>query len=196
MVALRRSLSPAAAVPALAAPVFILASFSGWGEEFLSSNTELLANLFILAGVWFLVSMDFGRRPLRLVAGGACIGIACLYRYQSGAALVAYVATILLRHRQFDRKIARLLLVGAGFALPGVILVAYYAQLGALADLRLLLALQAHYARDAHDFCQPAVLGHMLLTVSGLWPVLPWRRGGQSRSCESVQRLREARSFS
>jgi hypothetical protein len=54
LVAIRKALSPATALPALAAPIFILASFSGWGQDFLSSNTEILANLFILAGVWFL----------------------------------------------------------------------------------------------------------------------------------------------
>ena len=53
MVALRKALSSAAVMPALAAPVFILASFSGWGEAFLSSNAELLANLFILVGVFW-----------------------------------------------------------------------------------------------------------------------------------------------
>ncbi len=172
MVALRRALSPTAALPALAAPLFILASFSGWGEDFLSSNTELLANLFILAGVWFLVARDMGRHPLHLVVGGACIGIACLYRYQSGAALLAYAATIVLRHRQFDRKLARLLLVGAGFVLPGAVFVSYYAHLGALDDLRLLLAQQSHYTHDADDLYLPSALGQVLLVVSGLWPLL------------------------
>jgi hypothetical protein len=172
MVALRSVLSPAAAVPALAAPVFILASFSGWGEEFLSSNTELLANLFILAGVWLLVSQDFGRRPLRLVVGGAFVGIACLYRYQSGAALLAYAATLLLRGSKSSRTIARLLLVGAASALPGAILVAYYARMGALADLQLMKALQMHYANDPDAFRWCSVLGRILITLSGLWPVL------------------------
>ena len=102
-------------MPTLAAPVFVLASLSGWGEDFLSSNTEILANLFILAGVWLLVAEDFSHQPLRLFLGGASLGTACLYRYQSGASLLAYATTILLRHRQFDRKITRLLFIGGGW---------------------------------------------------------------------------------
>jgi 4-amino-4-deoxy-L-arabinose transferase-like glycosyltransferase len=172
MVALRRALSPRAAVPALAAPLFILASFSGWGQDFVSSNTEILANLFIVAGVWFLVARDMSPRPLHLIAGGACIGVACLYRYQSGAALMAYGATILLRHRQFDRKVARVLLVGAGCVLPVAAFVAYYAHVDALDSLRLLLAYQRHYTHDADDFYSPEALGQVLKTVSGLWPLL------------------------
>ena len=172
MVALRRALSPRAAVPVMAAPLFVLASFSGWGQDFLSSNTEILANLFILAGVWFLAARDMGRRPLHLVAGGACIGIACLYRYQSGAALLAYLATMLLRHRQFDRKLARVLLVGAGCLLPVAVFVIYYARIGALDDLRLFLAYQRHYTQDADDFYWPEVLGQLGKTVAGLWPLL------------------------
>ncbi len=155
IVALRRALSPASKVPALAALLFILASFSGWGPDFLSSNTEILANLFILAGVWFLVSRDFDFRPHRLLTGGACIGIACLYRYQSGAALLAYAATILMQPRRFDRKTMRIMLVGVGTALPAVAFVAYYVRIHALSDLRLLLAYQEHYIHDADDSYWP-----------------------------------------
>ena len=172
MVTLRRALAPAAAVPAIAAPLFVLASFAGWGQDFLSSNTEILANLFIVAGVWLLVARDMGRRPLHLVAGGACIGIASFYRYQSGAALLAYAATMLLRHRQFDRKLVRVLLVGAGCVLPVAAFVAYYARIGALDDLRLFLAYQRHYTRDADDLYWPEALGQIGKTVAGLWPLL------------------------
>jgi hypothetical protein len=172
MVKLRRALAPTAAVPALVAPVFILASYCGWGEDFLSSNTELLANLFIVAGVLLLVWRDFGWHPLHLVAGGCCVGIACLYRYQSAAALAAYLATLLLRRRQIDRKVLRLLLVGVGAALPCAVLVVYYAQLGALSDLRLMLALQAHYAGDPDGFHLPTVLGRIATAVAGLWLIL------------------------
>ena len=184
MVALRKALSPTALVPTLAAPVFVLASLSGWGEDFLSSNTEILANLFILAGVWLLVAEDFSHQPLRLFLGGASLGTACLYRYQSGASLLAYATTILLRHRQFDRKITRLLFIGGGVALPGVILVGYYAWLGALADLRLMLALQVHYARGVENFHWLRFLGRVLIAVSGLWPTI------LLASCQAVAILR------
>jgi hypothetical protein len=172
MVALRRALGPATTTSFFAAPVFVLASFSGWGEDFLSSNTEVLANLFILLGVWFLASMDFRYRPWHVLAGGICIGVACLYRYQSGAALAAYGLTMLARRRQFDRKLARALLAGTGMLLPSAITIAYYANAGALADLHLMLSLQLHYARDADSFHWPTLLGRAALAVIGLLPLL------------------------
>jgi hypothetical protein len=172
MAMLRKALSPGTATPLLAAPLFILASFSGWGEDFLSSNTELLSNLFIVTGVWLLARRDFAPWPPALVTGGACIGIAFLYRYHSAAALAAYAATILLCRRRFDRKLMRLLLVGAGFALPSLVFVAHHARLGTLSDLRLMLSLQAHYAHDADDFYWPTMLRRLLVAVSGLWPVV------------------------
>lgn len=172
MVALRKALNPAARSPALAAPLFILASVSGWGQDFLSTNTELLANLFILAGVWFLVTRDMGGRPGQLVAGGVCLGVACLYRNQSVAAPLAYAATILFRRRQFDHKVARLLLVGVGLVLPIGAVVLYYAHIGALADLRLLLRYQAHHMGDVDDFYWLEALGQIVKTASGLWPLL------------------------
>lgn len=157
---------------AFAAFFFTIASFSGWGQDFLSSNTEVLANLFIVTGVYFIVANDFGRRPVWLIAGGAFIGISCLYRYQSGAALLAYLATILLRRREFDRKVTRLLLIGIGFALPFLVVVAYYARIGALEDLKLLLAYQAHYMRESEDLYWPHVLSRLVRTGVGLWPML------------------------
>jgi len=172
LVALRKALSPSVAVPALVAPIFVLASFSGWGEDFLSSNTEILANLFILVGVWLLALRAFAYRPFCLFLGGCSIGMACLYRYQSGAALLAYAGTIALRPKQFDRKIVRLVLVFSGTALPALLFVAYYARIGALADLKLLVVYQAHYARDADPASATIVLGRVAGTLSGLWPLV------------------------
>jgi len=172
LAALRKTLSPGGAMPALAALVFILGSFSGWGEEFLSSNTEILANLFILMGIALLVARDFSRRAARLVAGGCCIGVACLYRYQSAAALGAYVATMLLRWRHFDGRFRRLFALGAGVTLPAAIVIAYYGRLGAISDLRLLLAYQSHYACDPDRFSWKVMLGQMLVATVGLGPVL------------------------
>lgn len=172
MVALRRALSPAGAVPVLAAPMFVLASLSGWGDDFLSSNTEVLANLPILVGVWLLVLHDFDYCRLRLLAGGCALGIACLYRYQSAAALLAYASAIVLRSREFDRKLARLVWSLSGATLPALLFVVHYARIGALADLRLLLAYQAHYARDADAGSLPVALSGVATVLAGLWPVV------------------------
>jgi hypothetical protein len=190
LVALRKALSPDGAMPALAALVFILGSFSGWGEEFLSSNTEILANLFILMGIELLFAKGFTRRAARLVAGGCCIGIACLYRYQSAVAFGAYVATVLLRWRHFDRGFRRLFTVGVGVALPAAIVIAYYVRLGAISDLRLLLAYQSHYACDPDRLSWKAVCVRMLLATVGLWPVLVMAAG---RAVE-ILKLRAAAS--
>jgi 4-amino-4-deoxy-L-arabinose transferase-like glycosyltransferase len=172
LVDLRKALSPSAAAPALVALIFILASFSGWGEDFLSSNTEILANLFILVGVWLLALHAFAYRPFCLFIGGCSIGMACLYRYQSGAALLAYAGTMVLRPKQFDHKILRSLLVLSGAALPGLLFVAAYVRIGALVDLKLLLAYQAHYACDADPISVTVVLGRLASTLSGLWPIM------------------------
>lgn len=165
----RQQLAPTAANPAFAGFLFIVASFSGWGQDFLSTNTEILANLFIVGGVWFLVADDFRGRPQHLLAGGFCIGIAFLYRYQSCVALLAFGATVVVRHRQFDRKARRLLVPALGFAIPSAAFVLVYARRGALDELRLLLAYQAHYARDA-EFYWPELLGRVLRGLAGLWP--------------------------
>src|SRR5258706_7368858 len=92
--AIYKELFPRSRRPELAALLFVLASFSGWGEDFLSSNTELLSNLFVLAGVWLMVKNDFGSRVAQLLPAGVLVGLAFLYRYQAGAALVAYGFTI------------------------------------------------------------------------------------------------------
>jgi hypothetical protein len=172
LVAIRKALSPALSCPTLVALVFVLASFSGWGEEYLSSNSEILANLFILSGVWFLISKDFKGHPLRLLAGGACIGIACLYRYQSGAAIVAYATTLAYCRRQLKHSLSRLAWVAVGAALPGLLLVGHYARVGALADFQLLLSYQRHYGQSAHAFDVGATIRQLLLGLCGLIPLL------------------------
>src|SRR5260370_27263493 len=98
-----KELTPASRTPEWAAVLFVLASFSGWGEDFLSSNTEILSNLFVLLGAWCMVKDDFSDRGIRLTVGGLLVGIACLYRYQAGAVLAAYVFTVALRRREFSR---------------------------------------------------------------------------------------------
>jgi hypothetical protein len=80
--------------------------------------------------------------------------------------------TILLRHRRFDRKLGRVLLVGVGLVLPIAAFVLYYARVEALDDLRLLLRYQAHHMRDVDDFSWPEALGQIVKTAAGLWPLL------------------------
>src|SRR5262249_39486595 len=70
LLTIARELCPGGLRPDRVALLFVLASFSGWGEDFLSSNTEILSNLFVLLGVACLVKDGFSDRPGRLALGG------------------------------------------------------------------------------------------------------------------------------
>ena len=168
---LRRELSPSSGRPELAALLFVLASFSGWGEEFLSSNTELLSNLFVLLAAWCMTRENFRHSPVRLVVAGLLAGIACLYRYQAGVVLLAYVASIALTPRESQRLIQRFVCLAAGALIPLGVLVGYYAWRGGLQDLRLLLQYQSYYLRP-HDVYWPQALVQVAIAAASLAPYL------------------------
>src|SRR5258708_809777 len=134
-----KELTPSSRTPEWAALLFILASFSGWGEDFLSSNTEILSNLFVLVGVWCMVRDGFSDSPARLTLGGLMIGVACLYRNQAGAALAAYCVAVVARRRELPRMIRRFVCLGIGWLIPFVAVIAYYAWIDGLPDLAFLL---------------------------------------------------------
>jgi hypothetical protein len=138
--------------------LFVLGSFCGWGGDFLSTNTEIPANLFILLGVWGLVSGDFAFRPGRLFLAGLAIGVGFLYRYQAGAPLAAYVLLLFLQWRGLGKIVPRLVAVAAGFLVPVAVLVGYYAAIGALGDLLLLLKYDVYYMRGASIYWPAASL--------------------------------------
>jgi hypothetical protein len=154
-----------------AALLFVLASFSGFGEDFLSSNTEILANLFVLAGVWCMVREEFGDRWQRLVLGGAAIGMAFLYRYQSGSVIAAYAAIFVMVREPISRTVRRLFLVASGAAIPISIVVAYFVRADALSDLRLFLTYESFYLRP-FDIDWQQVLARCTILVVGLAPWL------------------------
>jgi hypothetical protein len=168
---IRKALFPSSPRPELAALMFVLASFSGWGEDFLSSNTEILSNLFVVLGVLSLVSDDFSDRGARLVLGGALIGIAVLYRYQAGAALAAYCVTIVLTRQEPSRLVRRFFFLAIGLAAPVGLLVAYYGWNDALPDLAFLLRYQAYYVRT-RDLYWPQFLGQIAIAVFSQAPFL------------------------
>jgi hypothetical protein len=171
MRALYKELFPESTWPDLAALTFVLASFSGWGEDFLSSNTELLSNLFVLAAVLCMAAGGFSSRASALVPAGMFAGIAFLYRYQAGAPLAAYVLTLLAAPRRFDRPISRLLMIGGGFLVPLAALVAYYSRIGALRDLLFLLQYQRFYV-SKHELYLPQVLGQVAIVLGSQGPLL------------------------
>jgi Dolichyl-phosphate-mannose-protein mannosyltransferase len=166
-----RELFPSSSTPERAALLFVLASFSGWGEDFLSSNTEILSNLFVLLGAWCMVKDGFSDSGRRLTVGGMLVGIACLYRYQAGAILAAYFFTVVLLRAHFSRIIHRFFYLGIGFLIPIGALVAYYAWIAGLPDLAFLLRYQSYYLRQ-HNLYLPQVLGQIGIVVVSQAPFL------------------------
>ncbi|HUC76499.1 MAG TPA: glycosyltransferase family 39 protein [Vicinamibacterales bacterium] len=160
------ALFPRAARPEVAALLFVLASFSGWGEDFLSPNTEILSNLFVLAGVLCMVKEDFSGRPARLLLAGISIGVAFLYRYQAGAALAAYFFTVVVARGHFDRPARRLVMLGIGWLIPVAAIVAYYSRIGAVHDLEFLIQYQRFYARG-QEIYWPHLLGQVGIVAAG-----------------------------
>ena len=142
---------------ALAALLFVLASVGGWGPDFLSSNTEILANLFIVGGVYCLCKDGFTRRRRWLMAGGTLVGIAFLYRFQSAAPLAAYFALLLVQRRSIRTIVARLWPIAIGFAVPAALVVAVYAVIGGLPALAEFLRYDYYYVRGGGIYW-PALL--------------------------------------
>jgi hypothetical protein len=169
--AIYHALFPGSRRPELAALLFVLASFSGWGEDFLSSNTELLSNLFVLAGVWLMVKNDFGGRAVQLLPAGSLIGIAILYRYQAGAALLAYAFTVASAPAWFDRRFQRLAILGAGCSIPVAAIAAYYWRIDGVRDLAFLLHYQRLYV-STHDLYWPQALGQVAVVLAGQGPFI------------------------
>lgn len=169
---IRKELFPSSPRPEFAALLFVLASFSGWGEDFLSSNTEILSNLFVLLGAWCMVKEDFSAGRLRLTLAGVLVGVACLYRYQSGAVLAAYFFTIVsVGKLRFAHAIHRLWYLGIGCLIPIAVLVAYYAWIDGLSDLAFVLKYQSYYLRP-HELYWPQVLAHIAIVLVSQAPFL------------------------
>jgi hypothetical protein len=169
MVALRKQLFPSSIRPEMAAALFVLASFSGWGEDFLATNTEILSNLFVLLGVWLMVTNDFNDRWTRLLGAGASIGTAFLYRYQAGAALAAYALTMAASPANFERPLRRLSLLVVGWLIPAGLFVIYYFWIDGLSDLGLLLRYQSYYLRP-HDLYWSQVFAQFAVVIVSLAP--------------------------
>ncbi len=165
------ALWPASPGADLVVVLFVLGSFGGWGGDFLSSSTEIPANLFILLGVWGMVGDHFAFRPARLVAAGISLGVAFLYRYHAGAPLAAYGLVLLLQWRQFGKVAPRLVAVGAGFLVPIAALVAYFAATGGLDDLLLHVKYVVFYLRGA-EVHWPAASLRILTGVATLLQLL------------------------
>ncbi len=166
-----RALAPGSADEDLVALLFVLASFGGFAGDFLSSSTEIPANLFILLGIWALAADDFAFRPSRLVLAGASLGVAFLYRYHAAAAPAAYAFMLAIRWREIRQPGWRLAAVGAGFLVPIALLVGYFAAVGALDDLWLHVKLVFFYMRGA-EIHWPAAIMRIVTGVATIFQLL------------------------
>jgi hypothetical protein len=168
---IRKELFPSSGTPERSALLFVLASFSGWGEDFLSSNTEILSNLFVLLAAWCMVTDSFSDKGWRLTVGGMLVGVACLYRFQAGAVLAAYVVTVALKRTEFSRIVPRVVSLGIGWLIPIGAMISYYGWIGGLPDLAFLLRYQSYYLRK-HDLYLPQVLGQIAIVLVSQAPFL------------------------
>jgi hypothetical protein len=148
----------------VASLLFAFATVSGWGPDFLSSNTEILANLFIAGGVYCLCKDAFTRRRRWLFAAGVFIGTAFLYRFQSGAPLAAYFLLLVLQRRSIPSIAGRLWPIALGFALPSAAVIAVYAAMGALPALADFLRYDYYYVRGGAIYW-PALLAQAAIVL-------------------------------
>ena len=155
---------------ALAMLAFACASVSGWAGDFLSSNTEILANLFVLSGVYCLCVGGFSARPARLAAAGVLFGAAFLYRFQSAAVIAAY-GVFAFRTVSARSARNRLLWIAAGFAVPPGAITAWYAAGGRLDALADLVRYDYFYLRGGALYW-PALLGQTAIVLVSQWPFL------------------------
>jgi hypothetical protein len=156
---------------ALAALLFAVASTCGWAGDFLSSNTEVLANLFVIGGVYAASADAFGRRPPRLIAAGALFGIAFLYRFQSAAVLGAYALYVTAGFRSVRAAAVRLAWVGAGFVAPPAAIVAWYWAHGSLDALADFVRYDYFYIRGGALYW-PALAGQAAIVAVSQTPIL------------------------
>ncbi len=96
----------------------------------LAANCELFMMLPLAASV--LVFVEGGQRIVRLALAGGLVGIAILFKYQAAIQLVLYAIAWLLSCR--SRRLAGLIALGAGAAVPVLAATAWLADQGALAD--------------------------------------------------------------
>lgn len=134
-------------IPQVAAALFILSMMSGWGHDFLATNTEIYANLFLAIATWLFLRHGPAPRHGDLLLAGSAVGIGVLFRFQAAVFLpVAIGALGAFRPRGW----ALLTRIGAlclGFVAPVGAATWFFYSRHALDDLRFLLRLNIHYVQ-------------------------------------------------
>lgn len=127
--------------PARAAALLYLAfSTVGPGKDMLAANAELFMLLPTVAAACVFLRGRAARGPgayaLLLVVAGALSGLAFLYKYQGGAILGTLVLFVLLdRGRAGLPRLRDTALLGVGFLVPALLVLAVYAAAGELSSL-------------------------------------------------------------
>jgi len=120
---------------AVAAVLFLLLSnpsLTRLGGIRLRAQCETFIAVVAAGGLLLLLDRAAGTRPLKALAAGLLFGVAFLFKYNAGIYLVSGVLAAWLWRRIAWRDLAW---VGAGFALPLVVVGAIFAAGGALGDL-------------------------------------------------------------
>lgn len=110
----------------LSALIYGIYANCGIGKDFLAANTEIFANLFVLAGFFSFSRKKFGLSPFYLFASGFFIGISLLYRFPSGIYILVPGILILVISRVSLKTVFQLFMTGLGFIIPSVFFFAYY----------------------------------------------------------------------
>jgi hypothetical protein len=169
---------------ALAGLLFSFAAVTGLAKDFAAPNTEIFANPFIV-GALVLLARDL-ERPSRgaLLAAGALIGLASLYRLPSAAALLGVLLFLWSANLSRWERARLTFQIVAGFAAPLVIAAAYFWGRGTAGDLWLWAVRgnvsyvqvgEAHLASFARNALALVVASHLPLLlvatrVGVLWP--------------------------
>jgi hypothetical protein len=173
-----------ARVGALAGFLFSLAAVTGLAKDFAAPNTEIFANPFIL-GALVLLARDL-ERPTRgaLLASGALIAIASLYRLPAAAALLG-VLLFFWRAPLSSRERSRMTFhLVAGFAAPLAIAAVYFWARGTLGDLWLWVVRgnlsyvrvgEAHLGTLARNALALVVASHLPLLLVATRVGVLWR---------------------
>ncbi len=165
----------------LVGPTYVLFSSFGIPPDVQGANTELIANLPLVASALFLVddwTSVTPRTAVRLAVAGLLVAIAVLFRYPSG--LVGCAWALSLIHRHFAKQIslrslfAGLLCLAVGFV---TILAAYFLFLkcsGVLSDYwRYALGSHVNYLTSLRiEHVMLSFLSYVPIILFSWWPLI------------------------
>jgi 4-amino-4-deoxy-L-arabinose transferase-like glycosyltransferase len=119
--------------PFVAALLYVVFTTTLLDFDALAANCELYMLLPLTASVLFYLRGFTKSRPADLLAAGALVGVAILYKYQAAVQLPLYALHLLVAHRRRPARLgAGWLVLGIGAAAPIVVALWVLGQAGAL----------------------------------------------------------------